>query len=85
MSATADNLRQDLGEGQTRLMPVNIYYSSRPYSTDEPKIHQHDMLFGFAKIQNDAEKKINNWIGAYKQIILLSIYTFQQKGENNHT
>ena len=67
MSATADNLRQDLGEGQTRLVPVNIYYSSLPYSKDEPKIHQHDMLLGFAKIQSDVEKKIKNWIGAYKE------------------
>ena len=67
MSATADNLRQDLGQGQTRLVPVNIYYSSLPYSKDEPKIHQHDMLLGFAKIQSDVEKKIKNWIGAYKE------------------
>ena len=68
MSATADNLRQDLGEGQTRLVPVNIYYSSLPYSKDEPKIHQHDMLFGFGRIQNDAERIINNWIEAYEKI-----------------
>ena len=69
MSTTADNLRQDLGEGQTRLVPVNVYYSSLPYSKDEPKIHQHDMLLGFAKIQNDGdvEKTIKNWIGAYKE------------------
>ena len=67
MSATADNLRQDLGGGQTRLVPVNIYYSSRPYSKDEPKIHQHDVLLGFAKIQSDVEKKIKNWMGAYKE------------------
>ena len=68
MSATADNLRQDLGEGQTRLVPVNIYYySSLPYSKDEPEIHQHDMLLGFAKIQSDVEKKIKNWIGAYEE------------------
>ena len=67
MSATADNLRQDLGGGQTRLVPVNIYYPSRPYSKDEPKIHQHDMLLGFAKIQSDVEKKIKNWIGVYKE------------------
>ena len=64
MSATADI---DLGEGQTRRVPVNIYYSSLPYSKDEPKIRQHDMLLGFAKIQSDVEKKIKNWIGAYKE------------------
>ena len=68
MEATADNLRQDLGEGQTRRVPVNIYYSGLPYSKDEPRIHQHDMLFGFRQIQNDAERIINNWIKAYKKI-----------------
>ena len=69
VEATADNLRQDLGEEQTGLMPVNIYYSSRPYSTDEPKIYQHDMLFRFRQIQNDAERIINNWLEAYERII----------------
>ncbi|RKU08541.1 hypothetical protein C6502_15125 [Candidatus Poribacteria bacterium] len=68
MSATADNLRQDFGSGETRLVPVNIYYSSRPYSKDEPKIHQHDMLFGFGQIQGDAERKINDWIKAYEYL-----------------
>ena len=68
MEATADNLCQDLGRGQTRLVPVNIYYSSRPYSKDEPKIYQHDMLFRFGQMQNDAGRKINNWIEAYERI-----------------
>ena len=62
MKATSADLYQDIGEGKTRTMPINIYYPSRPYSTDEPKIWQHDMLFGFGKIQNDAEEKINKWI-----------------------
>ena len=68
MSATSDNLRQDDGKGSTRMIPINIYYSSRPYSKDEPKIYQHDMLFRFGQIQNDAEKIINNWIKAYERI-----------------
>ena len=64
MEATADI---DLGEGQTRRVTVNIYYSSLPYSKDEPKIDQHDMLLGFAKIQNDTEEKIKNWIKDYEE------------------
>ena len=67
MSATSHDLCQDIGQGQTRTIPINIYFSSRPYSTDEPKIQQHDMLFGFGKIQSDVEKKIKNWIKAYKK------------------
>ena len=67
MSATADNLRQNLGEGQTRLVPVNIYYPSRPYSKDEPETNR-GKLFEFKEIQDDAERIINNWIDIYEQI-----------------
>ena len=62
MEATSDDLRQDIGD------PISIYYPSRPYDTDEPKIRQHDMLFRFRQIQNDAERIINNWIEAYERI-----------------
>ena len=58
---------KDLSEGQTRRGPVNIYYPSPSYSEDEPKIDRHDMLFGFGKIQSDAQKKIKNWIGTYEE------------------
>ena len=67
MSATSHDLCQDIGQGQTRTIPINIYFSSRPYSTDEPKIQQHNMLFGFGKIQSDVDKKIKNWIKAYEE------------------
>ena len=82
MSATADI---DLGEGQTRRVPVNIYYSSLPYSKDEPKIRQHDMLLGFAKIQSDVEKKIKNWIGAYKETYpAFDLYFSAKRDEQRH-
>ena len=67
MKATADNLRRDRGGGQTEPIPIIIYYSSRPYSKDEPKSHWNDMLFGFGKIQSDFQEKIKNWIGAYEK------------------
>ena len=67
MSATSDNVRRNIGDGTTESSPINIYFSSRPYSTDEPKIQQHNMLFGFGKIQSDVEKKIKNWIKAYEE------------------
>ena len=68
MEATSEDLRQDIGDGRTEPIPVNIYYSSWSYSTDEPKIYQHDMLFRFRQIQNDAERIINNWLEAYERI-----------------
>ena len=85
MKATSDDLYQDIGEGKTRTMPINIYYPSRPYSTDEPKIWQHDMLFGFDKIQNDAEEKINKWIKAYEQIDpAFDLYFSAKRGEQQY-
>ena len=80
MSATADNLRQDLGEG-----PVNIYYSSLPYSKGEPKINRHDMLFEFGKIQSDVQKKIKNWIGAYEETYpAFDLYFSAKRDEQRH-
>ena len=85
MKATSADLYQDIGEGKTRTMPINIYYPSRPYSTDEPKIWQHDMLFGFGKIQNDAEEKINKWIKAYEQIDpAFNLYFSAKRGEQQY-
>ena len=66
-------------------MPVNIYYSSRPYSTDEPKIYQHDMLFRFRQIQNDAERIINNWLEAYERINPTFDLYFSTQIGCNHT
>ena len=65
MEATSD---KDIGEGRTRPIRIDIYYPSQPYSTDEPKIHQDDMLFGFGQIQDDPEGKINNWLKAYERL-----------------
>ena len=68
MWATSDDLREDIGGGETSPIRINIYYPSWPYSKDEPKIAWYDMLFKFKEIQNDAERIINNWIDAYEQI-----------------
>ena len=68
ISATSDDLRQDIGEGEIRAIPINIYYPSGPYSKEEPRIYQNYLLFGFEQIQNDAEEKIINWIEIYEQI-----------------
>ena len=67
MEVASDNLHQDFGEGRTKKVSISIYYSSLPYSKDEPKIRQHDMLFGFGKIQSDVQEKIKNWIETYEE------------------
>ena len=68
MSATSNNPRRDIEEGATRMDPRNIYYSSWPYSKNEPKIDPHGMLFGFKAMPKDAERIINKWIEICEQI-----------------
>ena len=81
MEATSDNLRQDFGEGRTKKVSISIYYSSLPYSKDEPKIRQHDMLFGFGKIQSDVQEKIKNWMEAYEKVApALDLYFLAKMG-----
>ena len=68
MTATADNLTRDIGNGRTDHIPVKIYCSSWPYSKDEPEIDEFNMLFKFTEVQNRAETMINKWIENYEQI-----------------
>ena len=85
MSATSDDLRRDIGDGTTKPIPINIYYPSRPYSEDEPKIRQHDMLFGFGRIQSDVQKKIKNWIEAYEETYpAFDLYFSARTGEQSY-
>ena len=82
MSATSDNLHRIIGEGRTRPIPINIYYPSWPYSKEEPRIYQNYLLFGFEQIQNDAKKRIKNWIDIYEQIEpALDLYFLAKMGE----
>ena len=85
ISATSDNLFRDVGDGTTKPIPINIYYLSRPYSKDEPKIYPHHMLFRFRQIQNDAERIINNWIEAYENITpAFNQYFLAKMGEQTY-
>ena len=68
VSATSDNLRQDVGHDRTAPIPVEIYCPSWPYSKDEPEINEMDMLFRFKEIQGQFESMINKWIENYEQI-----------------
>lgn len=68
MSATSDNLHQDVEGDRTAPISVGIYYPSWPYSKNEPEVSPLNMLFGFEKIQSRAEKVINKWIENYEQI-----------------
>ena len=68
MSATSDDLTEDIGEDRTQPKSIKIYYQSWPYAENEPKINRNDMLFKFTDIRGDAERIIDDWIKAYEQI-----------------
>ena len=68
ITATADNLHQDTGDGRTETIPVEIYCPSWPYSKDEPEINDRNILFKFKEIQSHVERTINKWIENYEQI-----------------
>ena len=85
MSATSDNRRENIGDGTTEPIPINIYYPSQLYSKDEPRIYQGNMLFEFGWIRDDAERIINNWLKAYENITpAFNLYFLAKMGEQQY-
>ena len=81
MSATSNDHRQEIGDGHTVPLPVNIYCPSWPYAKDEPAINELDMLFKYKDIQSRAENVINRWIVNYERIApALDLYFLTKAG-----
>ena len=81
MSVTSDSHRQEIGDGHTVPIPVNIYCSSWPYSNNEPAVNELDILFKYKDIQSRAESMINKWIINYEQIApALNLYFLTKAG-----
>lgn len=75
VTATANSISRDIGDGKSKPVSIKIYYPSLPYSKEEPKIEWRRMLFRYGNIANNAEKVINNWIDAYDKIgVALDLY-----------
>jgi hypothetical protein len=68
VTATSENIRQDIGDDKSIPVQIRIYYPSLPYSKDERKIEWYRMLFRYGQIRNNAERIVNNWIDAYDKI-----------------
>ena len=47
--------------------PIYIYYQSKIYSKDRPRVHWSSTLFDFKTMGDDTKILINNWIEAYKE------------------
>ena len=67
MLVTSDELLQDIGGGETRPAPIDIYDPSVFLPKDRPKIRADKMLFRFSDIQDGAEGMINKWIENYEE------------------
>ena len=61
VSATSDSISIDTDKGESRPIPISIFYASLPFSEVAPKIELHNILFTYGKIQENVEKIIN-WI-----------------------
>lgn len=68
VSATSSEITMDISEGKTIPVNIKLYYPSRPFSEDAPKIDKHRMLFRFSDIRIDAEGVFNKWINTYSVI-----------------
>ncbi|MDA8403780.1 MAG: hypothetical protein M0Z56_06250 [Desulfobacteraceae bacterium] len=85
VTVTVDSLVQEIGNGKTSPVLMSLYYSSLPYTKNVPKIHWHHMLFRFMQIRADAERIINNWFDAYKEIDpALNLYFSAKSGAHKY-
>jgi ApeA N-terminal domain 1 len=68
VSATSEAIHQDICDGIIMPVSIALFYTSLPYTKDEPNIDLHRMLFRFEQIRQDAERLVNKWFDAYDEI-----------------
>lgn len=68
VTATADDLVQELGEGRTIPHELEIIYQSLPFAKEPPKIEGFNILFGFGAVRERFADVLNNWFSAYENI-----------------
>jgi hypothetical protein len=59
-------ITRDIGNGETREVPITIYYQSMPYSEVKPKVQWHNMLFRYGHVTNELERILTNWLANYE-------------------
>lgn len=85
VSSALNTIRQNIGKGKTRPVPISIYYASLPYTQFEPKIDLHRMLFRYGQIRDEAERIVNNWFNAYNEIDpALNLYFSTRTGAHKY-
>ena len=85
VSATSIEIQREVGEGKFYPVPINIYYSSIPYSENLPNKSWHQMLFTYGVIKSNAQDVFNNWINAYEVLSpALNLYFSTQIGAQKY-
>lgn len=64
-----DQMAATLNTGESEsASPIPLYYESRPYTKEVPKIDWSHMLFRYPTIKTKAEQILNNWLKTYDKI-----------------
>jgi hypothetical protein len=72
-----------ISRSESSFHPINLFYESLPFKKTSPERHWRQMLFTFKKIENNAERVINNWIKSY-EIIAPAIHLYFSTKAGGH-
>jgi hypothetical protein len=83
--ARSEEILQENGKNSSYRLPIKVFYESRSFSEEPPKISSHDMLFGFNDIKNNFTKIVNEWMDAYDSITpALGLYFAAKSGGHQY-
>lgn len=85
VSATSNEIKSDVGNGNMSPVSIGIYYSSTPYTKAVPDNGWHRMLFTYGAIKSNASDVFTNWIKAYEEISpALNLYFSTKNGAQKY-
>ena len=68
LTATSNEIMQDVGNGKNYAIPIKVYYPSNPFTEKKPKVHSRNMIFTFGIIKENAGDVFNKWIDSYDSL-----------------
>lgn len=81
----SEEIFQENDKNSSYQLPIKVFYESRSFSEDPPKISSHDMLFGFKDIKDNFTRIINEWMDAYEIITpTLGLYFAAKSGGHQY-
>lgn len=68
VSVRSNEIVTEFPNGKKRLIPIKLYYPSKPFSENIPRVRIDRMLFRFQQVSENTESIINRWLEAYEII-----------------